>query len=102
MQKSILLVSLVGFICGCAMTKPVTPVGGNIYTVSAFHKEDALKAADKYCSNQGKKILVTQTHEENNTSWASLVFKCLSPDDPELRQPQNPKEPSTIMNDRQR
>jgi hypothetical protein len=97
MQKFILLVGLVGFICGCAMSKPVTPLGGDIYTVSASRKENALTAASKYCDGQGKKILVKDIRSEHQQSWASVVFKCLSPDDPEFHPPdyENPTDPIT-------
>lgn len=91
MQKFILLVSLVGFICGCAMTKPVTPIGADKYVVSGYHEQDALAVADKYCNSLGKKISITNIRGETNTSWASVIFKCLSPDDPEYPRPANPK-----------
>ena len=102
MQKSMLLVSLVGLFCACAMIKPVTPVGADTYTVSAFHKQDALTAANKYCDNQGKKILVKDIYGETNTSWASVIFKCLSPDDPEFHPPDYQKAPDSIMKGRRR
>ena len=97
MQKFILLVGLVGFIWCCATSKPVTPLGGDIYTVSASRKEEALRAANKYCDSEGKKILVKDIRAEHQQSWASVVFKCLSPDDPEFHPPdyENPTDPIT-------
>jgi hypothetical protein len=96
MKKSILLVSLLGFICGCAMIKPVTPLGGDLYTVSAFHKIDALTAANKYCDSLEKKTLVKDIREEAQNSWASVVFKCLSPDNPEFHPPDYEKSTDSI------
>jgi hypothetical protein len=87
MQKSILLFSLIGCICSCTMTKPVMPLGRDIYTVSAFHKLDALTAANKYCDGLGKKTLVKSIRDEGQNTWSSVVFECLSPDDPEFRPP---------------
>ncbi len=96
MQKSIVLVSLVGFICGCVMIKPVTPLGRDIYTVSAFRKLDALTAANNYCDILGKKTLVKDIREPGQNTWASVVFECLSPDDPEFRPPDYQEPTDTI------
>jgi hypothetical protein len=102
MRKFILPVSLVGFICGCATTSPVTPLGADKYIVSAYHTQDASTAADKYCNGQGKKILVTNISRETNTSWASVIFRCLSPDDPEYLRDYQKTPPETIIKQRRR
>ena len=69
------------------MIKPVTPLGRDIYTVSAFRKLDALTAANKYCDTLGKKTLVKDIRDEGQNTWSSVMFRCLSPDDPDFRPP---------------
>ena len=88
MRKFIVLVSLIGLICGCARTTPVTPLGRDLYTVSGLYSQDALTAANKYCDSLGKKILVRYT---SGSTWSSVMFRCLSPQDPEYPRPAEPK-----------
>ena len=54
-------------------------------------KAAALKEADAYCKKHGKVLRVTKTVETGlkfgSEPAAEVYFKCLDPNDPELKQP---------------
>src|SRR5208282_1912608 len=97
-------VIVTALISGCT-SSGVVPMGQNTYMISksvwgftgpAPIKAAELKEADDYCKKQGKVLRVTKTVEIaikfGSTPATEVYFKCLDPNDPELKQPANIEE----------
>lgn len=87
---------------GPGSTKTVTNLGPDTYHVRGWHTEDALKEATEYCNKKGKNILVTNLSESSSKDWASIIFRCLSSDDPEYKRPDYQKPPTAVIEDRRK
>ena len=83
---------------------PVTPLGGNSYSVTVKAnnkftrdtdklKDEAVAAATQFCAKDGKQLKLVSVKEDKSLylvgAYAQVVltFKALGPDDPELAAP---------------
>jgi hypothetical protein len=86
-------------ISGCTTSSGVVSTGPDTYMIArtewgfrgpAKVKAAAIKEADAYCKKHGKVIKVTKTVEIGlkfgSEPAAEVYFKCLNPNDPELKQ----------------
>ena len=46
----------------------------------------ALDEANQFCANNGQEILLNSAKQEPGRGTSELIFRCLSPGDPELAQ----------------
>jgi hypothetical protein len=87
-------------ISGCTTSSGVVSTGPDTYMISRTQwgfrgpglvKAAAIKEADAYCKKRGKVVKVTKTVETGlkfgSEPAAEVYFKCLDPNDPELKQP---------------
>lgn len=85
-------------LAGCVTASDVVPAGKDTYMVTgggtggiSYGKTAiaALKKANAYCASLHKLVMIrnTQTQSAFNGENSSLVFSCLSADDPEYRTP---------------
>jgi hypothetical protein len=102
-RKVIIIIGLAAFIVvtsisGCTSSSDVVPMGQNTYMIARTQwgftgpapiKAAALKEADDYCRKRGKVMKVIKTVEIGlkfgSEPAAEVYFKCLDPDDPELK-----------------
>jgi hypothetical protein len=98
---------------GCVSTSDIVPAGKDSYMVQSSARGglvmgsenvNALKAANAYCAGMGKVMQIrrTDTSTSLNYAAASLIFSCLSADDPEYRRPDLRKDPTTVIEDGRR
>ena len=92
----------------------VLPVGPDTYTItenailsfggSVTAQEKATRAANDYCTNQGRQFLTIsfQTVPKGGSDTFSLTFRCLLPNDPELRRPSLQPIPNMVIENRSR
>jgi len=99
----VIIISLVTtLISGCTTSSGVVPTGQGIYMIARTQKgfrgssspvkAAALKEANKYCESRGKVMKVVKTVQKDmkpfkSDAYAEVYFKCLDPDDPELKLP---------------
>ena len=80
---------------GCR-TSSVIPIGKDTYTVSVMRcglcepvQSAATEIADHYCATRGKQLQVKTIDGHNAQPWApgtaTVVFNCLSENDPEYK-----------------
>jgi hypothetical protein len=100
-----IILALILTLPACAQGTGVLPFGPDTYTVSEHRapilgggseaQRAAITEATDYCENHGKKLLPLNSTQSGlavnqaaygNTSF-SMTFRCLDPDDPELRRP---------------
>jgi hypothetical protein len=101
---------------GCTSPSPITPCGQDSYIVTVDDTSGgrspgrlqvkAAQKASKYCPDQGKVVRVRNTSGEGVTGWKSasstLVFSCISEDDPESTRPDLRSEADTASEDLRR
>ena len=111
---------LVLALAACSAGTGVLPVGPDTYTVQEHRapilgggseaQRAAITEATEYCESQGKKLLPLNTTQSGlpvnqavygNTSY-SMTFRCLQPDDPELKRPNLQPAPNFVIEERQR
>src|SRR5262245_18117174 len=92
----------------------VLPVGPDTYTItenailsaggSVAAQQRATRTATEYCTNQGRQFLTInyQTIPKGGSDSFSLVFRCLLPNDPELRRPTLQPMPNVLIENRAR
>jgi hypothetical protein len=92
----------------------VLPVGPDTYTISenaiwsyggaVTAQAKATKAANEYCTNQGRQFLTInyQTTPRGGSDTFSLTFRCLSSNDPEFRRPSLQPAPNVVIENRSR
>jgi hypothetical protein len=101
------LIAASALLAGCvATTSDVVPAGKDTYMVSAMaagsvvlagHSMiNATKAANAYCANLGKVMIIRNTQSVGTSGMGSehsnLIFSCVSEDDPEYKRPELHKE----------
>jgi hypothetical protein len=107
-SKLLVLVFIV-FASGCAghmdkARESITPFGPDTYTLTYAGKHAAptrtivLKASNEYCTGMNKVFLPKSENQRGNS--VELVFRCLNPDDPELKRTNWETRPDTIIEDR--
>lgn len=107
-MKKLILVSLVLLLTGCGSTGTVMKLGPDTYTVSASKhytsggavaKTNALEAANKYCTELGKEVLVKNMTNSFDVPFYtySVNFQCLSKNDPELSRPTYKPVPNVVI-----
>src|SRR6185312_11513652 len=97
---SLLILLSAILISGCKTSSGVVPLGQNVYMItrttkgfvgaSAPVKAEALKEANDYCQKHGKVMKVIKTVQKDmkpfrSDAAAEIYFKCLDPNDPELK-----------------
>ena len=101
---------------GCATSADVLPVGPDTYTVSAAAapvrggssaaRGIALSEANQYCQKLGKQILVTNISAQSINRFGAgdsdITFRCLSPNDPDLKRPVFEQSPNLVIENRTR
>ncbi len=107
----IAVIAVTALLGGCVTTSDIVPMGKDSYMVSgagtgglSYGKTmpAALKAANAYCTKQGKFMVPrhTETQGRFNGEAADLLFSCVAADDPEYTRPNMRKDNgvSTIEN----
>ena len=89
-------------VTGCTTSSGIIPVGQDAYMVTGTEKSfkgsavgikgSLLKQADEFCAKRGGVMVVTKTVQTDMVSFksdasAEVYFKCLTPDDPQLKHP---------------
>ncbi len=99
---------------GCAMSNGVQKIGPDTYMVSGVAapirggasgaQTVALADANRYCAEQGREIMVTNTAggAMNNigAGQANITFRCLEQGDRDLRRPDLRAAPNVVIEDR--
>ena len=109
----IIFIASVVFLAGCATTSGVAPLGEDTFLISrngagfwsstAQIKAEALKDADTFCTEKGKKLQTVRTaqHEASGRPGdfpgAEVQFMCLNANDPELNRPKLRKEANSVI-----
>lgn len=113
-MRTLALLTIGGALTGCAMSNGVQKVGPETYMVSAVAapvrggvsgaQTVALADANRYCAEQGREIMVTNTAggAMNNigAGQANITFHCLERGDRDLRRPNLQTAPSIVIEDR--
>ena len=99
------IVISITLLSGCVTSSGVVSTGQNTYLITGnqwgFHGPGQVKAAElqqaaDYCKSRGKVLRVTKTVETGlkvgSEPAAEMCFKCLDPNDPELKRPANIEE----------
>jgi hypothetical protein len=108
------LVLLPLLLVGCSMSSGVLKMGPDTYSLSVAAspagggvvgaRQIALTGAEKYCSDTGKEILVTNTSSRVTTAAGAgavdVTFRCLLRGDPDLVRPDYQRPPDTVIEDR--
>jgi hypothetical protein len=105
-------VGLLALAPGCGAHTGVVPIGQDTFMVSRQGwistqsvgelKSQAFAEANAFCTSQGKSILPIYTRDTSGVlrrsyPEAEVQFRCLSPDDPELRRPTLQKAPDVLI-----
>jgi hypothetical protein len=100
----VLIVLGVTFVTGCAVASQIVPMGRDSYLVTAPETLGGtgrilvVKSANQYCDSGGTHMIVRRL--EGNAFTVSLIFSCVTSDDPEYRRPNLRKEPNVIIENR--
>ncbi|MFO1324177.1 MAG: hypothetical protein U1F15_08935 [Burkholderiales bacterium] len=111
-KEAVLIVGAL-VVSGCALSSGVLPMGPDTYSVSVSAaparggttgaRQVALTEAGKYCADQGKQILVTNTSaaQTNNLGAGKIdvTFQCLAKGDPDLQRPTYRSTPDIVIQD---
>jgi hypothetical protein len=103
-------------LAGCASTTAVVPYGKDSYMLSsddfwgAYSRGSlqvkAAQSASAFCAERGKVFVVRNTGGQGVQGWTStsstLIFSCVSENDPEHQRPNLRKEADTVIEDRRR
>lgn len=98
---------------GCMSTSEVVSVGKDTYmlmargsgllTSSAEVPIEAMKAANVHCASLGRRMIIRRTDTQGTPGLtdmsSSLVFSCVTEDDPEYKRPDLQKDPNVIIQD---
>ena len=103
---------VVVLIAGCVSASEVVPAGKDSYMIvgraqgamnAGKGQIEAVKAANAYCAQSGKFMVIRRTDSAGNAGWGgehdTLVFSCLNENDPEYQRPNLRKDPTTIVED---
>jgi hypothetical protein len=97
-----LVVPLTLLLGACTTSSGIIPIGQGAYMVTGTEKSykgsavgikgALLKQADKFCAQRGCVMVVTKTIQTDmkpfkSDASAEIYFKCLAPNDPELKHP---------------
>lgn len=97
----------------CMSTSEVVPVGKDTYMLSARASGllasssevpiEAMKAANVHCASLGRRMIIRRTDTQGipglTDMSSSLIFSCVTEDDPEYKRPDLQKDPSVIIQD---
>lgn len=90
---------------GCAVASDIVPVGKDSYMVTAPETIGGkgrilvVNAANKYCASQDSHMIMRRMDASGLA--VSLMFSCVSEDDPEYQRPNLKKEPNIIIENHQ-
>jgi len=101
-------------VAGCATTTDVVPYGKDTYLLSTADiwggysqgslKVKAAQRASAFCAEQGKVFTVRNTGGQGTQGWtstsATLIFSCISENDPENQRPNLRKDPAIVIQDK--
>lgn len=107
------VIFVAAILTGCATTSGVAPIGEDTFMISrngagfwsstAQIKAEALKDADNFCTQKGKKLQVVRTNQHEASGrpgdfpGAEVEFMCLGKNDPELNRPKLRKEADSVI-----
>ena len=103
-MRTLLMLGLT-LLAGCAAASQIVPVGRDSYIVTAPEtlggtgRIIVAKAANQYCDSSGNHMIVRRL--DGSALTVSLVFSCVSVDDPEYKRPNLRNEPNVIIENRQ-
>ena len=113
MKTARLLACMVIALAGCATSSGVVNVGPDTYMASAHAMHEAgglstarkmaIEDAQKFCTKQGRQILVTNIDEQRGftSGDSSATFMCLAAGDPELLRPKYRSGPAVTLENKQ-
>jgi hypothetical protein len=98
---------VLGFVVltGCAVASEIVPIGKDNFMVTAPETLGGtgrilvVKSANGYCASQNTHMIVRRL--DANALSVSLMFSCVSEDDPEYQRPNLRKDPNVIIDNRQ-
>jgi len=109
---------MVVLITGCAASTGILPAGPDTYTVterfSAVRggateaQRVAMTESNDFCEHAGKKFFPLNMKQEASLTGGTaqtgytVLFRCLLPDDPELKRPNFEQAPNIVIEKRQR
>lgn len=115
MRQVITVLISIGLI-GCASTSDIVPYGADSYMLSSDDvwggysqgslQVKAAQRATDFCAKKEKVFIVRNTNSQGTQGWTStsstLIFSCVSKDDPEYQRPNLRKEADTVIEDRRK
>lgn len=115
MKRTAITLSAVALV-GCATTSDVVPYGKDSFLLSSGDvwggysqgtlQVKAAQRASAFCAERGKVFVVRNAGGQGVQGWTStsstLIFSCVSENDPEYQRPNLRKEADTVIEDRRR
>lgn len=115
-MRKVMLVPAAAALFGCATTSDVVPYGKDSFLLSSGDvwggysqgtlQVKAAQRASSFCAERGKVFVVRNTGGQGIQGWTStsstLIFSCVSENDPEYQRPNLKKEADTVIEDRRR
>jgi hypothetical protein len=115
-MRKIILCAIPSLIVGCATTSDVVPYGKDSYMLSSGDvwggysqgslQVKAAQRASSFCAEKGKVFVVRNTGGQGVQGWTStsstLIFSCVSENDPEFQRPNLRKEADSVIEDRRK
>ena len=104
------------YLIGCASTTDVVQYGKDSYMLSSGDvwggysqgslQVKAAQRASDFCAKKDKLFIVRNTAGQGTQGWtgtsSTLIFSCVSKDDPEYQRPNLHKEADTVIEDRRK
>jgi hypothetical protein len=104
MTRTTLAVALALILAGCVVNSDIVPAGKDSFMVvstargGATGTIDAVKAANQYCGTESRQMIIRRMDTNGvpglSPVSSTLVFSCVSADDPEYRRPNLQHEPN--------
>lgn len=104
-------IGLLMALAGCVTTSDVTSMGRDTFMISTdarggFNSSSELTArsaqkANSYCAGLGKQMLPTSIENQGVRGWTpqenTLMFRCLTANDPDNQRPIMRREPNSVI-----
>jgi hypothetical protein len=94
------LIVCAGVLAGCVSASEIVPAGKDTYMVAGRANGgpaaggssiEAMKAANAFCAKQQKLVMIRNTSTSGSAGFggeqSTLIFSCLTADDPEYQRP---------------
>jgi hypothetical protein len=101
----VMIVLGLALMTGCAVASDIVPIGKDSFMVTAPEtlggtgRIIVANSANRYCASQNTHMIVRRI--DANGLVVSLMFSCVSENDPEYQRPNLQKEPNVIIENRQ-